>query len=131
MFVWLNMDLISNGYPFVTSIDVVELTPPLSAVITEVPIIPGVNNPVESMCPDVALQLIGLERIEPLESLTVALNCTTWSALTEGWCWPMVMLDGVEAITGAAICTRINPINTATDNLFTVIPNISKLSIVV
>ena len=82
------------------------------------------------MCPDVVLQFTGLERIEPLESLTVALSCTTWSVLTEDWCWSMVMLDGVEAIAGAAICTRISPISTATDNLFTVIPNYSKLSIV-
>jgi len=100
-------------------------------MITVVPIIPGVNKPVESMCPDVALQLTGLERMVPLESLTIALNSTTWSALTEDWCWSMVMLDGVEAITGAAICTRINPTNTATDNLFTAIPKFSKLSIVV
>ena len=110
---------------------VVEFTPPLSAVITVIPIIPGVNNPVESMCPDVVLQLTALEIIDPPESLTVALSCTTWSVLTEDWCWSIVTLDGVEAITGAAICTRINPISTATENLFTVIPNFSKLSIVV
>ncbi|MGB2121328.1 MAG: hypothetical protein ACPH17_06850, partial [Candidatus Poseidoniaceae archaeon] len=76
------------------------------------------NKPVESICPEVELQLTGLEIIDPLESLTLALNCTTWSVLTEDWCWSIVMLEGVEATTGAVICTRINPINKATDNLF-------------
>lgn len=42
----------------------------------------------------------------------------------------MVMLDGVEAVTGARICTSNNPTNIATDNLFTAIPNFSMLPIV-
>ena len=131
IFVWLNIDLISYGYPAVTSIELVVLMPPLSAVITAVPIFPGVNKPLESISPDVELQFTGLRITDPLESLTVALNCTIWSVLTVDWCWSIVMLDGVEAITGAAICTKNNPTNKATDNLFTVIPEFSSLSIVV